>query len=41
MMIKYPESNVLRKLRNRKEAGKILDKVYDENRKIAIKIFIR
>ena len=39
MMIKYPESNLLRKLRNRKEAGKILDMAYDENHKIAIKIY--
>ena len=39
MMIKFPESNLLRKLRNRKEAGKILDMAYDENHKIAIKIY--
>ena len=39
MMIKYSESNLLRKLRNRKEAGKILDMAYDENHKIAIKIY--
>lgn len=39
MMIKYPESNLLRKLCNRKEAGKILDMAYDENHKIAIKIY--
>ena len=39
MMIKYPESNLLRKLRNRKEAGKILDMAYDENHEIATKIY--
>ncbi len=39
MMIKYPESNLLRKLLNRKEAGKILDMAYDENHEIAIKIY--
>ena len=39
MMIKYPESDLLRKLRNRKMAGKILDMAYDENHKIAIKIY--